>query len=112
MSHDRWAKCTYRSLPHGDCRITSREPIFSGLPLCNCQDVSLKSPHRVVSNISSQFLHVLPVCESVHRTIPRDNFLDYLRQVLTPDAFEAYHHSNIFDKAVFCWVKARYVSKQ
>ena len=33
---------------------------------------------------------------------PRDkSFLDYLKQVLL-DAFEAFLHSSIFDKAVFC----------
>ena len=40
---------------------------------------------------------------SVHHTIPRDKmFLDYMKQVLTSEAFEAFIHSSIFDKAVFC----------
>ena len=30
------------------------------------------------------------------------NFLDYTKQILTPEAFEAFDHSSIFDKAVFC----------
>ena len=33
---------------------------------------------------------------------PRDIFVDYLKQVLLPDALETFLHSSIFDKAVFC----------
>ena len=33
------------------------------------------------------------------------NFLDCLKQALTPVAFEAFHHSSIFNKTVFCLVK-------
>ena len=32
----------------------------------------------------------------------RQNFLDYMKQILTLEAFEAFNHSSIFDKAVFC----------
>ena len=32
---------------------------------------------------------------------PATNFLDYTKQVLTPEAFAAFNHSSIFDKAVF-----------
>ena len=39
---------------------------------------------------------------SVHHLIPRKNFLRYLMQVVTPQAFEIFHHSSIFNKAVFC----------
>ena len=35
-------------------------------------------------------------------TFPETNFLDCLKQVFLPDAFEAFLHSSIFDKAVFC----------
>ena len=37
-------------------------------------------------------------------TIPRDKFFsDYMKQVLTSEAFEAFFiHGSIFDKAVFC----------
>ena len=39
---------------------------------------------------------------SVDHTIPRDKFLDYMKQILTLEAFETFNHSSIFDKAVFC----------
>ena len=40
---------------------------------------------------------------SVTHTIPRDEtFFDYLKQVLTPKAFEAFTQSSIFDKTIFC----------
>ena len=43
---------------------------------------------------------------SVHHTIHRDKtFLDYMKQVLTPVAFEAFIHGSIFDKPLFVWVK-------
>ena len=32
----------------------------------------------------------------------RQNFWDYMKQVLTSEAFEAFVHGSIFDKAVFC----------
>ena len=32
----------------------------------------------------------------------RQKFLDYLRQVPTPSASEAFHHDSTFNKAVFC----------
>ena len=32
----------------------------------------------------------------------KQNFLVYIKQVLTPEAFEAFNHRSIFDKAVFC----------
>ena len=35
-------------------------------------------------------------------SFPETTFLDCLRQVLTPDAFEAFHHGSFFDRAVFC----------
>ena len=42
----------------------------------------------------------------------KQNFWDCLmKQVLIPDAFEAFRHGSIFNKAVFGW-KTRYVSKQ
>ena len=33
---------------------------------------------------------------------PEPNFFDYLRQVLTSDAFEAFSHGSIVDKALLC----------
>ena len=39
---------------------------------------------------------------SVHRVIPSENFLHYLRQVLTPDSLEALHLGSIFSNAVLC----------
>ena len=44
--------------------------------------------------------HVLFDCTSYNSQ--RQNFLDYMKQILTPKAFEAFNHSSIFDKAVFC----------
>ena len=38
---------------------------------------------------------------SVHCMNPRDNFLEYLTQVLA-DEFEAFLHSSVLDKAIFC----------
>ena len=38
---------------------------------------------------------------SVHRTIPRQNFLDYMKQVLTSETFEAFVHDSVFNKTVF-----------
>ena len=39
----------------------------------------------------------------VNHMIPRDElFVDWLKQVLLPDVFEAFVCSSIFDKAVFC----------
>ena len=38
---------------------------------------------------------------SVHHAIPRHNFWDYLRQVLTLDALEAFRYGSILDKSVF-----------
>ena len=32
--------------------------------------------------------------------IPREK--DFLKQVLTPKAFQVFHHSGVFDKLVFC----------
>ena len=34
--------------------------------------------------------------------IPETKCLDYMKQVLTSEAFEAFIHGSIFDKAVFC----------
>ena len=44
--------------------------------------------------------HVLFECASYDSQ--RQNFLDYMKQVLTSEAFEAFIHGSIFDKAVFC----------
>ena len=44
--------------------------------------------------------HVLFECTSYDSQ--RQNFLDYMKQVLTPEAFEAFMHGSIFDKTVFC----------
>ena len=44
--------------------------------------------------------HVL--FERVSYDSQRQNFLDYLRQVLTPDALETFCLGRILDKAVFC----------
>ena len=38
----------------------------------------------------------------MHRTTPRDNFLDCLKQVLLLDGFEAFSRSSNFDKPVVC----------
>ena len=38
---------------------------------------------------------------------PEKHFLDYMKQVLTPEAFEAVNHSSIFDKAVLCLGRKR-----
>ena len=45
-------------------------------------------------------VHVLFEC--VTYDSQRQNFLDYMKQVLTPEAFKPFNHSSIFDKAVFC----------
>ena len=44
--------------------------------------------------------HVLFECASYDSQ--RQIFLDYLRQVLTPVAFETFCNGSIFDKAIFC----------
>ena len=44
--------------------------------------------------------HVLFECASYDSQ--RQNFLDYMKHILTLEAFEAFNHSSIFDKAVFC----------
>ena len=44
--------------------------------------------------------HVLFECASYGSQ--RQNFLDYTKQVLTSEVFEAFIHGRIFDKAVFC----------
>ena len=42
----------------------------------------------------------------------RQNFLDYMKQILTLGAFKAFNHSSIFNKDVFCLgEKIRYVDK-
>ena len=41
-------------------------------------------------------------CFSVVHMIPRDNFFDYLKQILPPEVSEAFCHSRTFDKAVLC----------
>ena len=38
----------------------------------------------------------------MHHTIPKDKFLDYLKQVLLPDAFEDFMHRRVFNKTVLC----------
>ena len=35
---------------------------------------------------------------SVDHTIPRDRFFDYMKQIPTLEAFEAFNYSSIFDK--------------
>ena len=32
----------------------------------------------------------------------RQNFLDYVKQILTLETFEGFNYSNIFNKVVFC----------
>ena len=44
--------------------------------------------------------HVLLECASYDSQ--RQHFLDSMKQVLTSEAFEAFIHGSIFDKAVFC----------
>ena len=44
--------------------------------------------------------HVLFECDPYDSQ--RRNFFDYLKQVLTPKAFEAFTQSSIFDKTIFC----------
>ena len=44
--------------------------------------------------------HVLFECASYDSQ--RQIFFDYMKQILTPEAFEAFNHSSIFDKTVFC----------
>ena len=44
--------------------------------------------------------HVLLECASYDSQ--RQNFSDYMKQVLTSEAFKAVIHGSIFDKAVFC----------
>ena len=44
--------------------------------------------------------HVLFECTSYNSQ--RQNFLDYLKQVLLPDAFEDFMHRSVLDKTVFC----------
>ena len=40
---------------------------------------------------------------SVHHMITRaKNFFDYMKQILSLEAFEAFNYCSIFDKAVFC----------
>ena len=44
--------------------------------------------------------HILFECVSYDSQ--RQNFLDCMKQVLAPEAFEAFIHGSIFDKSVFC----------
>ena len=44
--------------------------------------------------------HVLFECASYDSQT--QNFLGYMKQILTHEAFEAFIHSSIFNKAVFC----------
>ena len=44
--------------------------------------------------------HVLFECASYDSQ--RQNFFDYMKQILNPETFEAFNHSSIFDKSVFC----------
>ena len=44
--------------------------------------------------------HVLFECASYHSQ--RKKFLDYMKQILIPEAFEVFNHSSIFNKPVFC----------
>ena len=53
----------------------------------------------------------MSVHHMIHHMIPRDKFLDYLKQVLLLNAFEAFLRSSILDKTVFVQKKTRYVSK-
>ena len=43
--------------------------------------------------------HVL--CECASHDSQRQQILDHMKQILTPEAFEAFHHSSIFDNAAF-----------
>ena len=43
--------------------------------------------------------HVLFECASYNSQ--RQNILDYMKQILTLEALEAFNHSSIFDKVVF-----------
>ena len=44
--------------------------------------------------------YVLFECASYNSQ--RQNFLDYMKQILTLEALETFLHNSIFDKAVFC----------
>ena len=44
--------------------------------------------------------HVLFECTSCD--FQRQNFLDYMKQILTLEGFQAFNHSSIFDKTVLC----------
>ena len=67
------------------------------------------SPNCGACNVSVE--HVVFECSSYH-TSAEINFGDYLKQVLRPDAFEAFLFSIIFDKVPLFRRKTRYVSKQ
>ena len=43
--------------------------------------------------------HILFECASYK--FQRQNFFDYMKQILTLEAFEAFNQSNVFNKAVF-----------
>ena len=52
--------------------------------------------------------HVVFECASYDSQ--RQNFFNYIKQILTPEALEAFIHSSIFGKAVFCLgKKTRYM---
>ena len=44
--------------------------------------------------------HVLFDCASHYSQ--RQNFLDYMKQILTPEAIKAFNYSSIFTNTVFC----------
>ena len=60
---------------------------------------SLECPTRGTYKESVE--HVLFECVSYDSQI-QDYFLDYLKTVLPPDAFEAFLHDSIFDESPFC----------
>ena len=43
-----------------------------------------------------------PNCVACEESVEHVHFLDHMKQVLTSEAFEAFIHGSIFDKAVFC----------
>ena len=62
------------------------------------RDGSQECPNCGASKESVE--HVLFECASYDSQ--RQIFWDYMKQVLTSEAFEAFIHGSIFDKAVFC----------
>ena len=62
------------------------------------RDGSQECPNCGASKESVE--HVLFECPSYNSQ--RQSFLEYLKKVLLPDAFEDFMHSSIFDKTVLC----------